>query len=674
MGHTNNASLPITYLHLNTVGAMDLTEKLGSGRLADVYLGHLRQPYQKLSDVAVKIARSDINEEQRRSFDKEADTLRRMAKAAPTTLDGALPFPRLLDSDPANATGIGTLSVVVLEFISGNVLAEILNQTDMQNTDRNVWLLKAAGQYAQLLDILHRANLTCSDRKLDDLRWEGDEKQGRLIVLDWNVVAEGKAGIPRDLEIFGQFWYELATGAKPAFVTPVSRQPVYLLDGPSAASAWNNLSDPLKNLLRRSLHPVPEHRFRTAEELSCAIRSVQEGQTVDASPGRVNWRSLCAYIREDRIKEAQVLAWDVIGLATYGSPERAEAARSHLWINVAKELKDKPRALSNLFAGSNESSLDGAVDAVRQEMSDANSEAWRWLDAAADISNRIATAKEADSQRHYQDAVAAWGKALDRQNQVRNDVTANYTETSRRYCAWDDIAASGGFESLAGSVLDASRRHANEGEPIALLRRSFEQALAGGLKTLKLAMPIAVAWSGQKQDVKQLGEELYQLAENWATISGCVAQDQLGTAIKNLCVWEDSDFRRRFGPCPTESPLVDSIVSMVHGDASLNDLVGKVTADTTISERRKYLFDVLQVELPIRLAARNLGGVEEVVKWLRSLGSQGELAKDFLSQMRQDEMQWQASVNDVLPPSEERTALDQQFIQALADPAEEIHA
>ena len=279
-----------------------------------------------VSEVAVKIARPDLDEGQRRNFDKEADTLRRLNEAAEKQRLQTLPFPRLVGHDPANETSLGSLPIVVLEFIPGEVLSKQLAGSVLEPAERSRWLLQAAKQYANLLAALHAAGLTCSDRKLDDLRWQGDPRSGRLVVLDWNVVAEGEDGRPRDLEIFGQFWYELATGVQPKFVIPLSRQPIFTLDHDAVPAEFHQLPGALQRILRRALHPVPGARYQSVTELRQDIEATLEGgiDLALSASQEVDWCWLKnAQTAPDNMRGE---VWDVIANSPFGSRACGDAA------------------------------------------------------------------------------------------------------------------------------------------------------------------------------------------------------------------------------------------------------------------------------------------------------------------------------------------------------------
>ena len=337
----STARLPFTYLKVDENIIIDLDEKLGAGRMADVYHGRLRSPRDGVTEVAVKIARPDLDEVQRRNFDREADTLRRLNEAAEKQRLHNLPFPRLVGHDPANETSLGPLPIVVLEFIPGEMLSKLLAGGALEPAERSRWLLQTARQYADLLTALHAAGLTCSDRKLDDLRWQGDPQSGRLVVLDWNVVAEGEDGRPRDLEIFGQFWYELATGEQPKFVIPLSQQPIFTLDDSAVPDPFHQLSNALKWLLRRALHPVPEARHRSANDLRQHIDKALAGSDLLlATPEKADWCWLKnVQTTPDQVRET---IWNVIALSSFGSSVRGEAAFASLWVEVLGYMPRNP--------------------------------------------------------------------------------------------------------------------------------------------------------------------------------------------------------------------------------------------------------------------------------------------------------------------------------------------
>ncbi len=108
------------------------------------------------------------------------------------------------------------VDVLVMEFVpeEWELSTLLLKKKGM---DREKLALEAALQYARLLEVLHAAKYTCTDRKVGDFFF--DEKHSRLIVLDWNVVHDYKPEeVPNEHGIFATLWYQFLVGKNPPVV------------------------------------------------------------------------------------------------------------------------------------------------------------------------------------------------------------------------------------------------------------------------------------------------------------------------------------------------------------------------------------------------------------------------------------------------------------------------
>ncbi len=108
------------------------------------------------------------------------------------------------------------VDVLVMEFVpeEWELSTLLLKKKGM---DREKLALEAALQYARLLEVLHAAGYTCTDRKVGDFFF--DEKHSRLIVLDWNVVHDYKPEeVPNEHGIFATLWYQFLVGKNPPVV------------------------------------------------------------------------------------------------------------------------------------------------------------------------------------------------------------------------------------------------------------------------------------------------------------------------------------------------------------------------------------------------------------------------------------------------------------------------
>lgn len=158
--------------------------------------------------------------------------------------------------------------------------------------------LEIGCQYADMLTILHAANLTCADRKLPDLRWHkaydlrpetptalarwAESSPGQLIVLDWNVTGTATpAEVALDLFRFGLLWHRLLLGVEPRFRSGAGWQ----LEEPLAKHpVWPALSFGARQILERLLHPLPEQRYHTAKLLRQKLQTQRRYWQTEAGP------------------------------------------------------------------------------------------------------------------------------------------------------------------------------------------------------------------------------------------------------------------------------------------------------------------------------------------------------------------------------------------------------
>jgi hypothetical protein len=283
-------------LELGGLGRVKLLKIRGGGATAEVFLGvNPDRPDDKSKHVAVKVAKPEG--EWGEALRMEWTNLQSLAWAEKDTHY----FPRVLY--PPSQDGLRTELWVSRtgrppgEFVPWMILVqELVEDPGLDDLTVSYYPtlrlpdplgLSVAAQYADMLTILHQSGLTCADRKLSDLRWKeivrlepGDpeslegwrkgEQPGHLTVLDWNVTGTADPDhIALDLFRFGVIWYRLLFGTEPRF-----RSGEWRLEEPlNKHEAWQTLSDGTRQILKRLLHPVPECRYRSAEELSRDVRA-----------------------------------------------------------------------------------------------------------------------------------------------------------------------------------------------------------------------------------------------------------------------------------------------------------------------------------------------------------------------------------------------------------------
>ena len=180
-------------------------------------------------------------------LEREATTLERVAAVeVQANVQYAV---RLLDR---GRDAMGQLRFIVMEQATGkNVLDDLVAPiTDWQRAPLDEFLVLAiAWHFSRALALVHHAGLTYDDMKLDNLFWQPEQKQLRII--DWNVVreSEGRAtAVPGDWARFGARLYELYTGER----IGLSREAVVTGTGPGGP-VWTALPDGVRAFITKAL-------------------------------------------------------------------------------------------------------------------------------------------------------------------------------------------------------------------------------------------------------------------------------------------------------------------------------------------------------------------------------------------------------------------------------------
>lgn len=328
-----------------------LEKVLGGGATAVVFLGvNPDNPADQARHVAVKVAKAE--ERWRQALAREWRNLRTLAETEER--EQTHYFPRVLF--PTNESelrqevylveeGWIAFFVLVQEFVSGTGVHDLLldYQPDLRLPEPLA--LEIACQYAEMLTILHRANLTCADRKLADLRWQkkydfkqGDrealtrwqkkEIPGHLMVLDWNVTEVASLGphgtIALDLFRFGILWHRMLLGVEPRF----RRGAGWQLEEPLEKNpVWLQLSFGTRQILFKLLHPVPERRYLDASALLEDVKYQVDLWQTESGELEKEFKSVyddvasLKFVERDRVEEA-LRAADVLRLRVEAWGER----------------------------------------------------------------------------------------------------------------------------------------------------------------------------------------------------------------------------------------------------------------------------------------------------------------------------------------------------------------
>lgn len=256
-----------------------LIEELGSGAIAVVYRGRPAQgPEDGALDVAAKVPLRLLSRDLLGRFWSEHDILRDLGQNADKKGWGHL-FPRAWRGYAES----GGTEVLLMDLARGERLVSLAAASGGRLPEP---LGLAAGlQYAQLLLVLHDdAHMSCVDRKPNDFYWQGDERSGKLMVLDWNVVRQGKEqNVSEDIFVFGRIWYELLLGSPPVSGADRVGRDI------TAHRDWEELSYGTRAILRQALQSDPSRRQESAAVLMEQIQLHWQ-----------DWQEPAGYILQDR--------------------------------------------------------------------------------------------------------------------------------------------------------------------------------------------------------------------------------------------------------------------------------------------------------------------------------------------------------------------------------------
>lgn len=300
-----------------------LTKTLGEGYTSKVYRGEVADT--GLTDVpdmvAVKLGRPDRDPKVLEAFRSEYDTLEKLRQKASELIgeDAAKYFPKPLHPPTDFTAPGGKFCYFLMEFVQGQELQTVAAQINDVH-EREQLCLKVGFQYAEVLQIMHAAGYTCNDRKLGDLIWRDEH----LVVLDWNVVSQGEAGKPSDLEKFGIFWYELLVGRSatyhPTTMWRGRRIPMYWRE-----PAWEELSWGVRRIVENLMSPAPVKPYHNAAE-------IKEDFDLHWKADRKTLIG-CANSSADPMDK---LACIDLALRRFGSDEELENRRRNLELEVTK--------------------------------------------------------------------------------------------------------------------------------------------------------------------------------------------------------------------------------------------------------------------------------------------------------------------------------------------------
>jgi len=353
-----------------------LTEKLGSGAVADVYRATLAGVP---TDVVVKVVRQDTtpDEEGQRKIEgirREGLVLATLNQAEDPAWGNTLGIPYRVH----RAQQTVSQRLVVALFDSGEMASgqpyliqelapPALERFEVKTLADERRALSVAHSMARAMALAHQHNLALKDfdphTKLDRVRvrWLDEEDRFELKLIDWNVTG-GPEDVPQDLLYFGGHLYYLLLGRH--LVLDVAGRPPADLGG-LGVPGWGRLTEGSRQILQRLLHRDPSRRYRGAAKLEAdlawwldALRQADTPNAVDRLQDRI-WQAR-PQERHDRVLAAADLAQQ-LNLTT-------EASRMfELWADQARQELGKETWL--LVAEIRVSLLSGAYRAAVEKAS-----------------------------------------------------------------------------------------------------------------------------------------------------------------------------------------------------------------------------------------------------------------------------------------------------------------
>ena len=333
-----------------------LAKQLGlPGATATVYLG-----YEGEKEFAVKIMRPELSENMQARFHAESILLRRLASEEEKF--GTHYIPRLIVADRhANPP------ILVMEYATGENLKDLLDRDERL---REPEALAIAEQFVHMLQVIHHAGITYQDMKIDNIFW--DRQRNQIKVIDWNVVEEDnlEAGVPRDLLRFSTYVYRMLTGK------PLTISQNQIVENIKSPSEWQKRSWGTQRILERALRSTPSQRYENAE-LYChdlheqRVLFDQEPQRIIESGKqhleRLNERSAQDQTEEDRRHLQKVIQQLDVALHQLSPDDPAYRDLQDILQQAHDRLKNEPPPQLNVGRQRLKSKLyDAAILSFRE--------------------------------------------------------------------------------------------------------------------------------------------------------------------------------------------------------------------------------------------------------------------------------------------------------------------
>ncbi|HTZ44452.1 MAG TPA: Stk1 family PASTA domain-containing Ser/Thr kinase [Jatrophihabitans sp.] len=279
-------------------GRYEVGEVLGYGGMAEVHRG---RDVRLGRDVAIKILRADLARDP--SFQNR---FRREAQAAAGLNHPAIVAVYDTGEDPPSAGNDVPTPYIVMEYVEGRTLREILNAEGHIPAER---AMRIVAEVCAALDFSHRSGIVHRDIKPGNVMIT---ETGAVKVMDFGIAraladnaatvtatqavigtaqylspeqARGEAVDPRsDVYSTGCLLYELVTG-HPPFTgdSPVAVAYQHVRENPQIPSSVNNVVPPaVDSIVMKALAKNPLNRYQTAAEMREDLQRALGGQSVTA--------------------------------------------------------------------------------------------------------------------------------------------------------------------------------------------------------------------------------------------------------------------------------------------------------------------------------------------------------------------------------------------------------
>jgi len=494
-------------------GRYRIEGELGAGYTAWVYRAVDTSTGE---EVALKVRKPGLPPAMQARFRLEATVLSelRAAEAKPeyriegtlgTTLEELSATGIQLGEDHSFIVGLRGMDLehdppyIALELLRGKtVIGWLMERGYLEEREA----LRIGWQFCHVLRLLHEdLHRSYTDMKLDNIWWDGEW----IKVIDWNIVSPvGEADVGQDLLAFGKHLYRMVTGV---MLDPGAKG--YGADRLEVLSAgrWDELSEGMRQVLRRALHRNEGRRYPDAQALGRDLWGLARAWSPAAYTGdelvMEAWKLLDQEEDVDAVRKALALL-DVARRRGDGPAEAIEQWWGVAWQRVGVQERAISRGEAFWRAGDYRSAEGALLEAIEEGEEELT--AWRLLGLVRlgverpievrGVQERIDEGLEALKGGWYDRAEKLFGEVngrlgeagviedLEREARVRRlveegdeaEADKRYSEAAEAYSgAWDELQAMGseGYREVLAAELPDLKVAAGQAHQKA---RSVEEA------------------------------------------------------------------------------------------------------------------------------------------------------------------------------------------------------